>query len=176
MIKIFFIMLLLPLTAKSSLLIDEIKIYKSEHQMSLLYHGNKIKNYTIMLGRGGLEPKKQEGDNLVPEGKYTLDEKNINSKFHRSIHITYPNNDDIERAQKDGVNPGGEIFIHGLPNYKLKSVDWLMNQLVKIKDHTKRAEIQKKLDWTMGCIAVSNKEIEEIYDNLSTPLPITIYP
>ena len=164
------------LNAYASLFFDEIKVYKSKHKMDLLLDGIVVKSYRVMLGNGGMSPKRQEGDQLVPEGQYILDEKNPNSKYHRSIHISYPNDEDRERARETGVDPGGSVFIHGVPNSKSKIVEWLLNRLVKIKDHTKSKKLEKLLDWTKGCIAVSNQEAEEIFDNISTPTPITIYP
>jgi murein L,D-transpeptidase YafK len=156
--------------------IDEVKVYKSLHRMDLLFQGKVIKSYKVMLGRGGPNPKRQQGDLLVPEGQYVLDEKNPNSKFHRAIHISYPNEADIKRAQEAGVDPGGEVFIHGLPNTKSNFVKWLREIAVKIKNKTHSQKIIKKLDWTQGCVALSDNEIEEIYDNMPTPTPITIYP
>jgi len=160
----------------AGILIDEVQVFKSKHEMQLLYHGQLVKKYTVMLGSGGSGPKRQDGDRLVPEGQYILDEKNPESLYHRSIHISYPNQKDKERAEKEGVEPGKDVFIHGLPNTKSHAIEILRDQLVKIKDTNKIKVIQKKLDWTKGCIAVSDKEIEEIYNNLLTPTPITIYP
>lgn len=173
---IYIILFFYTLNLSASLNFDEIKVYKSKHKMDLLLNGTLVKSYRVMLGSGGLAPKRQEGDKLVPEGQYVLDELNPNSKYHRSIHISYPNEEDIERAKEAGVDPGGSVFIHGVPNSKSKIVEWLLNSLVKIKDHTRSKKIEHMLDWTKGCIAVSNKEAEEIFDNISTPTPITIYP
>ena len=97
--------------------VDSIRVYKSQHKMEMLFKGEVTKVYKVMLGRGGMGPKRQQGDLLVPEGKYFLDYKNPNSNFYRSIHITYPNREDIDRAAQMGLNPGSEIFIHGMPNY-----------------------------------------------------------
>ena len=117
-----------------------------------------------MLGRGGRGPKRQEGDLLVPEGKYFLDFKNPESLFHKSIHISYPNEDDLRRANEDGVDPGGDIMIHGYPNYPKPFFKFL-----------RKIGLIKKIDWTAGCVALDNQEMEEIFENLEVPLPITIY-
>lgn len=159
----------------ATLLVDEVKVYKSLHKMDLLYHGQIIKSYRVMLGRGGSGPKRHEGDLLVPEGKYILDEKNPDSLFHKSIHISYPDANDIARAHSDGVDPGGSVFIHGLPNSKSEFIEWLREKAIKIKDRIHLEKIIHKLDWTRGCIAVSDTEIEEIYNSLPLPAPITIY-
>jgi murein L,D-transpeptidase YafK len=171
-----FLFYLVSVNVFAYLPIDEVKVYKSKHRMDLLFQTKIIKSYKVMLGSGGSGAKIQKDDRLVPEGKYFLDEKNPNSKYHRSIHITYPNEDDIKRAQDLGVDPGGEIFIHGLPNTKSSFVKWIRNVGVKIKDKTNSRIILKKLDWTKGCVAVSDQEIEEIFDNMPLPTPITIYP
>jgi len=156
--------------------IDEVKVYKSKHQMDLIYKGEVVKSFKVMLGSGGSGPKRKAGDKLVPEGKYFLDEKNPDSKYYRSIHISYPNEEDLKRAKETGVDPGGEIFIHGLPNSNSKFVKWLRDKAVKVKDKTKNKALIKKLDWTKGCVAVSDQEMEEIFENMPLPTPITIYP
>ena len=168
-------LLFLTLNLQANLLVDEVKVFKTKHRLELLYHGQVTKIYNVMIGRGGLNPKREQGDLLVPEGNYILDDKNDDSKFHRSIHISYPNKDDLARASKDGINPGGDVFIHGLPNTKSHFIDTLREELVKIKDINKIKEIQKKLDWTAGCVAVSDQEIEEIFESITVPIPITIY-
>ena len=164
---IFFILISTSLNA-AIYEVDEVRVYKTKHKMEMLYQGNVTKVYTVMLGRGGMAPKKQEGDKLVPEGQYILDYKNPYSNFYRSIHLTYPNPDDIKRAQEMGVNPGFDIFIHGMPKWysDLETIldERIMNFLYK-----------KKGDWTAGCIAVQNYEMQEIWDNVEVPTPITIY-
>jgi murein L,D-transpeptidase YafK len=137
--------------------VDEVRVYKTKHRMEMLFEGKVTKVYSVMLGRGGIGQKTQEGDKLVPEGKYTLDFKNPYSKFFRSIHINYPNRDDVERAKKLGVKPGGDIFIHGMPEF-------LFGELML-----------SLLDWTAGCVAISNSEMLEIWDNLDVPVTITIF-
>jgi murein L,D-transpeptidase YafK len=147
--------------------VDEVRVYKTRHRMEMLYDGKITKVYTIMLGRGGLGPKRQEGDKKVPEGKYVLDFKNPYSKFFRSIHISYPNADDIERAKLLGVNPGGDIFLHGMPNYFSELESILSKEALNIAF--------PYIDWTAGCVAVLNNEMQEIWDNVEVPTPITIF-
>ena len=144
--------------------IDEVHVYKSKHQLNLISAGKVVKSYSVMLGRGGRGPKRQEGDLLVPEGKYFLDFKNPESLFHKSIHISYPNEDDLRRANEDGVDPGGDIMIHGYPNYPKPFFKFL-----------RKIGLIKKIDWNAGCVALDNQEMEEIFENLEVPLPITIY-
>jgi murein L,D-transpeptidase YafK len=138
--------------------VDAVRVYKSKHIMEMLFEGEVTKTYKVMLGRGGMGPKIQEGDKKVPEGEYMLDFKNPYSDFYRSIHISYPNQNDMDNAAKLGVKPGQDIYIHGMPNIKLK---------------------KKQGDWTAGCVAVENYQMREIWNNLQVekaPIPITIYP
>ena len=101
-IKIFitFLILTINFAFATDYKVDEVRIYKTRHRMEMLFEGKVTRVYTVMLGRGGMAPKRQEGDKRVPEGKYILDFKNPYSSFYRSIHITYPNEEDIERARK----------------------------------------------------------------------------
>lgn len=154
----------LGLFAQSEHPIDEIRVYKSKRKMDMLFQGKVIKSYKVMLGRGGLAPKKKAGDKLVPEGQYFLDYKNSESLFHKSIHISYPNAEDSRRASEEGIDPGGDIMIHGYPN-KPKPLFKFLEKIGLIK----------LVNWTAGCIAVDDVEIDEIYDNVDEHTPITIY-
>ncbi len=174
--KFILILCFFNFTSYARLLVDEVKVYKKKHVMELLYHGQIIKKYKVMLGRGGLKPKREEGDLRVPEGKYVLDYKNPESKFYRSLHISYPNEEDIERARRDGVEPGGNVMIHGLPNTDSEILEWLREKAIKIKNRKILSKILPKFDWTKGCIAVSDTEMKEIFDSISPPIPITIFP
>ncbi|MBC7714923.1 MAG: L,D-transpeptidase family protein [Rhizobacter sp.] len=147
--------------------VDEIRVYKLQHRMDMMFEGNITKTYTVMLGRGGMTPKRQEGDKLVPEGEYILDYKNPYSNFYRSFHISYPNADDIKRAEAMGVNPGFDIMVHGMPKF-LEDLDPILDE--KTKDI-----LFRKGDWTAGCVAVQNSEIMEIWNNVEVPMKITIY-
>lgn len=138
-----------------------IMVYKSERRMDILDRdGNPIRTYKISLGKDPVGDKVKEGDNRTPEGKYIIDTRNENSQYHKSLRISYPNPADKWRAKKNGVNPGGGIFIHGLPNGK----GW------------QRWKYNKDNDWTNGCIGVYNFEIREIWDMVPDGTPIIIKP
>jgi murein L,D-transpeptidase YafK len=138
---------------------DRIVIVKSSHTMTLMDNGRILKVYKVALGRGGAGPKLRTGDSKTPEGDYIIDQKNARSRFHLALHISYPNDADKERARKAGLNPGGDIEIHGLPN----GLRWF-------------GPIQHHVDWTEGCIAVSNSEINEIWPLVPVGTPVEIKP
>jgi murein L,D-transpeptidase YafK len=126
---------------------DSILILKKDHTLELLQGGKVIRTYKVALGRGGLAAKEREGDGRTPEGQYIIDARNEASHYHKALHISYPNSDDNKRAAKLGVSPGGAIMIHGLPN----GMGWLGSS-------------HRLYDWTLGCIAVTDSEIDEIWD------------
>jgi murein L,D-transpeptidase YafK len=138
---------------------DKVLVKKAERKMLLIYNGKAYREYTIALGDNPIGHKQQQGDERTPEGTYIIDYRNPQSRYHLSLHITYPNEADRKQARKRGVNPGGDIFIHGLPN------GW-----------EKFAPFYKSTDWTDGCIAVSNEEIEEIWKLVKNGTPIEILP
>ena len=125
---------------------DRILVLKAAHTMELLHHGQVLRTYQVALGDPH-GPKVQAGDKKTPEGMYFVDAKNANSLFHRALHLSYPSAADRERARKLGVHPGGDIEIHGLP----KQYAWL-------------GAAHRRIDWTTGCIAVTNAEIDEIWN------------
>ena len=127
--------------------------------MELLSGHEIVRSYRISLGNNPVGHKLYEGDSRTPEGLYTLDFRNYNSDFFRSIRISYPNERDRSQANAWGLNPGGDIMIHGLPN-----------------DAGDLAFAFVGLDWTDGCIAVSNEEMEEIWELVSAGTPIQILP
>lgn len=124
---------------------DKILIEKKERRLTLFSKGNMIKTYKIALGGDPDGPKEKQGDNKTPEGIYTIDSRNKNSIYHLSLHISYPNEKDIRRAKELGVSPGGDIMIHGIKN----DLSWV-------------GDLHTAFDWTEGCIAVTDEEIEEI--------------
>jgi murein L,D-transpeptidase YafK len=138
---------------------DSILILKKDHVMELLANGKVIHTYKVALGRGGLAPKQREGDALTPEGHYVIDARNEASAYHRALHISYPNAGDRTRAAKQGVAPGGAIMIHGLPN----GMGWIGSS-------------QHLYDWTLGCVAVTDSEIEEIWNLVPIGTPVEIRP
>ena len=125
--------------------VNLIVVEKGKHAMTLLDHGRVLRKYSISLGPD-LGPKQKKGDGRTPEGRYVIDSRNAASKYHRALHVSYPNAADRARARRMRVDPGGDIMIHGLPN------GW--GRLGRI--HLAR-------DWTAGCIAVTDDEIEEIW-------------
>ncbi len=137
---------------------DKILVEKSRHQLTLLKNGAAIKTYKIALANP-TGNKVQEGDNRTPEGIYTIDRRNDKSGFHLALHVSYPNQFDIVRAQQAGVAPGGDIMIHGLRN----GLGWI-------------GKLHRLSDWTRGCMAVTNPEIEEIARAVPNGTAIEILP
>lgn len=130
----------------SSLKIDAIVVHKKEREL-ITYHGDSlVKKYKIALGFSPLGHKEKEGDGKTPEGIYRIISKNPKSQFHLSLKISYPSPNDIKNAKKEGVSPGGDIMIHGLG-----------------KKWGVLGASHRFYDWTLGCIALTDKEIEEIY-------------
>ena len=124
---------------------DKILIEKKERRLTLLSRGEALKTYKIALGENPIGPKERQGDNKTPEGTYVIDSRNKDSGYHLSLRISYPNEKDKKRARELGVSPGGDIMIHGIKN----GFSWVGDS------HT-------EVDWTKGCIAVTDEEIEEI--------------
>jgi tetratricopeptide (TPR) repeat protein len=124
---------------------DKIVIEKKARRLMLISKGEVLKTYKIALGGNPIGPKEMQGDNKTPEGTYFIDSRNKDSYYHRSLHISYPNERDKKRAKELGVYPGGNIMIHGIK----KGFSWVGD------GHT-------DVDWTNGCIAVTDEEIEEI--------------
>lgn len=164
-------------SAFSKVQIQEVRVSKSERKLELISSANSVyKTYKIMLGRNPEGPKRVEGDNKTPEGSYTLDLKNNRSKFHLALHISYPNAKDSLRAKLRGQNPGGDIMLHGLPNNFHEMRDWIASKnLDGLTDEAIRA-LLPEYDWTNGCIAVTDAEIEEIYSLIDVPTKIIISP
>ena len=153
--------LTLPLHAQRSptpvVKADRIMVEKSTHTMTLYANGKVLKTYHVWLGRGSGNAKQRQGDNETPEGLYTIIGRNPHSAAHLSLHISYPNAQDREHARKLGVDPGGDIMIHGLP----PGNDWIKPG-------------QQLADWTYGCIALTDPEIDEIWKMVPTGTPIEI--
>lgn len=138
---------------------DSILIRKKDHVMELFAGGKAIRTYKVALGRGGLEPKQREGDDRTPEGHYTIDSRNTASRFYKALHISYPDAEDRKRAAKLGVPPGGAIMIHGLPS----GMAWL-------------GPMHRMYDWTAGCVAVTDAEMDEIWNLVPVGTPVEIRP
>jgi murein L,D-transpeptidase YafK len=144
-------------TIANSIVIDKVFVDKSERILQLLSADKVIKTYHVALGDSPIGHKQRQGDERTPTGSYTLDYKNENSKFYRSIHISYPNAADKARAKKLGVSPGGDIMIHGQTNGR---------------GHL--AAITQQRDWTDGCIAVTDDQMDEIMQAVKLGIPIEI--
>ena len=127
--------------------------------LELLRGGKVIRTYKVALGRGGLASKEREGDGRTPEGHYIIDSRTAESHYHKALHVSYPNAEDRKRAAKLGVAPGGAIMIHGLPNG--------MGAI---------GAAHRLYDWTLGCIAVTDEEIDEIWDLVPIGTPVEIRP
>lgn len=131
---------------------DRIIVDKSERRMQLLRNNMVIRTYPILLGDAPTGPKRQQGDERTPEGDYRISGRNANSRFHLSLRVSYPDEADRKRAKLRGFDPGGDIMIHGgtPPGYRR--------------------------DWTDGCIALTNEQIEEVWSLVPTGIPIRIKP
>ena len=138
---------------------DAILILKKDHVMELIAGGKVIRTYQVALGRGGLAPKERQGDGRTPEGHYIIDAKYEASHYHKALHVSYPNAEDRMRAAKLGISPGGSIMIHGLPNGK----GWI-------------GAAHRFYDWTLGCIAVTDEEIDEVFKLVAVGTPVDIRP
>ncbi len=144
-----------PVLAGDFPLADKVLIEKEKRKLHLMREGKPFRTFDIALGGMPVGDKNEEGDFKTPEGAYLLDGRNPNSDYCLSIHVSYPNNTDRVAARKKGVNPGGQIMIHGQPNTPTYSAGYY-----------------KSADWTNGCIAVSNSDMIDIW--LMTPNSVAI--
>lgn len=154
----------------SSRRIDLVLVKKSQHRMELIKDNKVFKFYHIALGKNPVGAKQHRSDNRTPEGKYILDYKKPYSQYHLAVHISYPNQEDLKRAKKNKVDPGGLIFIHGQPN-----------QLGREDDDQDDGNINfdkfiQPSNWTNGCIALINSDMHEFYNIVEAGTPIEILP
>ncbi len=140
--------------------IDSIVVYKAKREMIVYNKQQKQKKYIISLGMEPIGKKEQEGDLKTPEGLYYINTRDRNSKYHANLNISYPNEQDIVHAYELGVSPGGDIKIHGFPNNH--------------KKYQERTFLDT--DWTVGCIAVSDFEVDQLYYYVIENCPILILP
>lgn len=138
---------------------DSVLVVKSERKLYLLKAGRVLRAFDVSLGLVPNGPKQREGDFRTPEGKYRLETRNVDSDYFLSIQVSYPDETDRARARAQGVDPGGQIMIHGLPNEP-------KNDLRRYQDS----------DWTDGCIAVSNADMVDIWLMTRESTPIEIRP
>lgn len=139
--------------------VDRVVVYKHARELVLLYRGQELRSYKIALGGEPVGRKTRQGDHRTPEGVYVLDSRNPNSHYYKAFHVSYPSAKDKAVARKLGVSPGGDIMVHGLP----KEYAWVG------KSHVLH-------DWTDGCIAVTNEEMDELWNLVRVGTPIEIKP
>jgi len=139
--------------------IDRIVVRKFARTLSVFRDGRELKSYRVALGAQPIGAKEQEGDMKTPEGLYTIDYRNSDSDYHLALHVSYPGPEDVRRAAARGVSAGCDIMVHGLPN----------------GDGSRAVSFQGK-DWTAGCIALTNEEIEELWRITPDGVPIEILP
>jgi murein L,D-transpeptidase YafK len=139
--------------------VDLVKVDKSERTLSLMSGTTQLAQFPIVLGGNPIGHKQQEGDERTPEGRYILDFRKTDSAFFKAIHISYPNTTDKLNAKRRGVSPGGAIMIHGQKN----GFGWL-------------ASVTQKFDWTDGCIALSDEDMQRVWDLVPVHTPIEIAP
>lgn len=141
------------------IVIDKLVVYKSRRKMEAYANGGLIKTYDIALGKDPIGHKQFEGDNKTPEGSYTINARNPNSAYHKNLGVSYPNETDKANAVKLGKAAGGDIKIHGLKNGR-----GYIGKCHRLKD------------WTAGCIAVTNDEVDELYAAVKQNTEIEIFP
>lgn len=138
---------------------DKILVLKGKRELQLLKDGEIVRRYRIALGHTPRGAKVRQGDGRTPEGIYRIDWRNPRSRFHLSLHISYPSAADRQWARRLGVPPGGDIMIHGIAN----GFGWI-------------GRLHSLIDWTSGCVAVTDDEIEEIWKAAPNGTPIEIRP
>jgi murein L,D-transpeptidase YafK len=145
----------LPPDAKADLIV----VHKATRRLDLYRHGVLLKSYSVSLGRHPEGPKRQQGDGRTPEGEYVLDYRIPNSSFYRALHISYPDPADRAAARTQGVDPGGLVMVHGIKN----GLGWL-------------GRLHVAFDWTDGCVAVTDREMDEIWRAVPDGTKVTLRP
>jgi murein L,D-transpeptidase YafK len=138
---------------------DWVLVLKAARRLLLLQGDRVLRDYEIALGRNSIGPKRHQGDARTPEGRYRIDSRVADSRYHRALHISYPNQDDLDFARRAGIEPGGDVMIHGLPDGER----WV-------------GEVHRTYDWTNGCIALTDDEMSEIWELVDDGTPIEIRP
>ena len=153
--------LYMPATSKAEKFqITQVIVEKAARKLFLMGGSTTLREYRIALGKNPLGQKQQEGDSRTPEGDYILDWRNPASRFFRSLHVSYPTPEQLRTAKRSGIDPGGEIMIHGQPSSWVERIHLGFDQF----------------DWTDGCIAVENQDMLEIWSMVADGTPITIKP
>ena len=145
--------------ARRDLVADSIVLDKSDRELTLFYRGQPVHTYKVALGRNPVGTKQRRGDGKTPEGLYYIEGRNPQSKYHLSLRVSYPTAQQRTLAARRGVSPGGDIMIHGLP-----------------KAFATVGALHRQQDWTEGCVAVTNEEIEEIWRAVPNGARILIRP
>ena len=158
-ITLVFLVLVHSGTAHGNEKAELVIVVKNEYRLYLIRDEKLFASFPVVFGPNPKGHKQQQGDNRTPEGEYVLDYKNANSSYYKSIHISYPNDQDRENAKKHGVSPGGDIMIHGQPN------KW-----------GKFSFITQRFNWTNGCIALSNSDMDAVWNAVDPGTPIQIRP
>jgi murein L,D-transpeptidase YafK len=138
---------------------DLVLVLKEPRRLLLLRGARVLRDYEIALGANPSGPKRHHRDGRTPEGRYFVDGRLVDSRFHRALHISYPNANDREFASRAGIDPGGNVMIHGLPDGER----WV-------------GKAHREYDWTNGCIAVTDDEMNEIWELVDDGTPIEIRP
>jgi murein L,D-transpeptidase YafK len=158
-IAVVFVLLLYAGAAHSEQTADMVIVEKSESRLYLMRDGKAFASFHVVFGSNPKGHKQQKGDERTPEGKYVLGYKNAGSAFYKSIHISYPNAKDRKEARKHGVDPGGDIMIHGQKN-GFEGLSFLI----------------QRFNWTNGCIALSNTDMDSVWNAVPPGTPIEIRP
>ncbi len=146
--------------------VDRLVVQKKTRTLYLMANGKIVKSYTIAMGPNAEQgPKEFEGDNKTPEGLYSIEFKNPKSNYYMALKVSYPNAQDLAYAKAQNKKAGGFIMVHGFP---VKPIDGLIPSEVK--------DVHPLKDWTQGCMAVTDREIEEIYSFVQVETPIEICP
>ena len=157
---IVFLFLVLPTADAASVQkADAVLVIKSEKRLYLLNKGRRFASFRVTFGADPVGHKQAQGDEKTPEGQYILDYKNSNSQFYKSIHISYPNAEDRKNARRLGVNPGGDIMIHGQAN----GYGWA-------------SPVMQWFSWTDGCVALSDNDMDKVWSAVDPGTPIEIRP
>ncbi len=150
---------LLPVAGQAIGKADQVLVVKGEYRLYLMQNGEVMQSFPVTFGDNPKGHKQQQGDQRTPEGNYSLGYKNSSSSFYKSIHISYPNTQDRKSARRRGVSPGGDIMIHGQPN------GW-----------GRWSPLTQLFNWTDGCIALSNKNMDIVWESVNAGIPIEIRP
>lgn len=145
--------------AATAVTADLVRVKKSEATLYLLKGGVEFASFHVAFGPHPLGAKTRQGDGRTPEGRYLLDTRNPHSSYYKSLHVSYPNTEDRRRAARQGVSPGGDIMVHGQPN------GW-----------GAYAAVTQQTNWTLGCIALSNEDMDVVWDSVPVGTPIEIEP